>query len=131
MMQGSQSDGCKSGVRISGGEASPSGTSEAGVPPGSTCSGRNFQLTDLLTAGGAAMGRANSQLTAANAPALLRSYDLTLTFPGSVRICPGATGLHIMRPRPSRCSVPASATASVMIVASYIAAPNLIPVPPT
>lgn len=92
---------------------------------------RTFQLADLLTAGGNAMGNANLRLTAGGVPALLRSYDATFAFPGSVRINPGATGLTVVRPRPRRCAVPVGSTANVVIVATYIAAPSLVPVPPT
>lgn len=92
---------------------------------------RNFHLADLLTAGGAAMGAANLRLTAANVPALLRNYDITLNFPGSVRVLPGSTGLFVVRPRPAQCLSLAATTANVRIEATYIAAPSLVQVPPT
>ncbi|MFZ5818196.1 MAG: hypothetical protein ACOY93_23335 [Bacillota bacterium] len=91
----------------------------------------NFLLADLLTAGGAAMGAANTRLTAGQVPALLRSYDISLTFPGSIRVLPGAAGLLVTRPRPRRCLTPLRREANIRIEATYIAAPSLVPVPPT
>ena len=92
---------------------------------------RNFLLADLLTAGGVAMGAANVRLTAGNVPALLRSYEIALAFPGSVRVLPGASGLLVKRPRPPRCLIPRVNGADVRIEATYIAAPSLVPVEPT
>lgn len=97
---------------------------------GEPVNGRNFQLADLLTAGGIAMGAANLRLTAAGAPALLRSYDLTLIFPGTFRVCPGNAGLAVIRPR-SAMATRQGDGASIRINANYIAAPTLVPVPPT
>lgn len=94
-------------------------------------SARNFLLADLLTAGGTAMGAANVRLTAGNVPALLRSYDISLAFPGSARVLPGANGLLISRPRPNPCLMPLVREANIRIEATYIAAPSLVPVPPT
>jgi hypothetical protein len=99
--------------------------------PAARAASPHFQLADLLTAGGIAMGAANLRLTAGGVPSLLRSYEATYTFPGSVRVNPGATGLLVVRPRPSRCAVPAASAANVVIAATYIAAPSLVPVPPT
>ncbi|MFZ5825221.1 MAG: hypothetical protein ACOY94_12910 [Bacillota bacterium] len=92
---------------------------------------RNFLLADLLTAGGTAMGAANLRLTTANVPALLRSYEMTLAFPGSVRVLPGASGLLVRRPRPPRCLIPLISEANVRIEATYIAVPSVVPVEPT
>lgn len=94
-------------------------------------SARNFLLADLLTAGGTAMGAANLRLTAGNVPALLRSYEISLAFPGSVRVLPGARGLLVRRPRPSRCLTPQVGESNIRIEATYIAAPSVVPVAPT
>lgn len=93
--------------------------------------GLNFQLADLLTAGGRAGGLTNLRLRAGAVPAMLRSYDITYTFPGTFLINPGANGIFVVRPTPPRCALPTPSAANIVIAATYSAAPALIPVPPT
>lgn len=92
----------------------------------------SFDLADLLTAAGASMATANGRLAAGGAPALMRQFDLGLEFPGAVRLLPCAAGVCIIRPR-HRCvtACGAGGRSTVRIQATYIAAPSLVPVPPS
>lgn len=94
--------------------------------------GRDFRLSDLLTAGGAAMGTANERLTAGGVPTLLRTFEMGLAFPGVVSICPEESELLVRRPRRSVVVVGhgAKGGASIRLTAGYIAAPALVPTPP-
>ncbi len=91
---------------------------------------RNFDLADLLTAAGLSMATANSRLAAVNAPTLMREFELILDFPGSVRVAPGVTGVCVKRPA-ARCALPGGVGSSIRVEATYIAAPSLVPVPPS
>lgn len=95
--------------------------------------GRDFRLSDLLTAGGSAMGTANQRLTSGGVPSLLRTFEMGLTFPGGVQVCPGEGELLVRRPRRamSMGGQGAGGGSSITITAGYIAAPALVPSPPS
>ncbi|MGE5675475.1 MAG: hypothetical protein ACM3XM_16635 [Mycobacterium leprae] len=93
-----------------------------------------FNLSDLLTASGAAMGASNQRLRSAQAPALLSQFSLEVNFraafclpPGDCTLLFGAVG----QPNAQMAVVAPAATPNVSITATYIAAPSITNVPAT
>lgn len=104
---------------------------------------RSIDLSDLLTAAGSALGSANERLQQTLSPAMLSSYNFTLSFnsrpqvrDGDIRFsgvtitnprfqllacCPGSTGT------PNACCP----TTNTSLTVNVVAAPALVPVPPT
>lgn len=94
--------------------------------------GRRFDLSDLLTASGAAMAASNRRLAGAGAPALLREFSLGLDFDAEVRVTGAGEGLSFRRTAQSGAQMRAlvrGASATVRLSATYVAAPALPPGP--
>lgn len=91
-------------------------------------------LADLLTASGNAMATSNERLRAGRAPALLQRFDLTLGFSAAVCVAPGDATLlfqRVSRQNPQMTALFPRMRSNVTVNATYIAAPGLVPVPPT
>jgi len=88
-----------------------------------------FDLADLLTAAGQAMGGANRRLSGTGAPALLREFELSLGLDAEVAVPEGAPTLlltGVSRPNPQLDALLQSGQ-SVSVRAVYIAAPAVFP----
>lgn len=93
-----------------------------------------FDLSDLLTASGNAMGLANRRLAATGAPALLQQVVMTLDFDANFQVAPGDATLFFgasSKPNAQLTALMPTANANTSIEATFIAAPSLVPVPPT
>jgi hypothetical protein len=93
-----------------------------------------FDLSDLLTASGNAMGLANRRLAATGAPALLQQVVVTLDFNASFQVAPGDVTLlfgSFSKPNAQLTAMMSNAKTNSTIEATFIAAPSLVPVPPT
>lgn len=91
-------------------------------------------LADLLTASGNAMATSNQRLRAGLAPAMLQRFELTLDFSAGVCVAPGDATLllqRVSRPNPQMTAMLPRVASNVTVNATYIAAPSLVPVPPT
>jgi len=95
---------------------------------------REVDLTDLLTAAGAALGKTNQRLQAAQSPAMLGYYDLTLLFNSRLHLQRGE--VRFTRVTQSTLIFPAAATctigtlcpaANTTVAVHVIAAPALVP----
>lgn len=88
-----------------------------------------FDLADLLTAAGQAMGGANRRLAVTGAPALLREFEVELSFDAGVDVPEGAPTLLLTgaaRPNAQLEALFKSGSA-VSVRATYIAAPAVCP----
>jgi hypothetical protein len=88
-----------------------------------------FDLADLLTAAGQAMGGANRRLAVTGAPALLREFEVELAFDAGVAVPEGAPTLVLTgatRPNAQMQALFQSGSA-VSVRATYIAAPAVCP----
>jgi hypothetical protein len=96
--------------------------------------GRTFDLSDLLTAAGVAMGHANQRLRALNAPALLRDFTFSASCAAGVQLGPSAASLMMTELSLADANLLAlmrRSGPSVQLSATYIAAPSLCPIPPS
>lgn len=86
-----------------------------------------FDLADLLTAAGQAMGGANRRLTGTGAPALLRQFSLELALDAGVAVPEGAPTLLLtgVSRRNAQMEALLKSGKSVTVRAEYIAAPAL------
>lgn len=84
-----------------------------------------FDLADLLTAAGQAMGGANRRLAGTGAPALLREFDFEFSFDAGVEVPEGAPTLLLT----GTAKRMLRAGTAVKVTATYIAAPSLVPIP--
>lgn len=91
-------------------------------------------LVSFLTASGLAIGRSNGILTVGNVPTILQSCELTVNIFSPVSVPETADTLLIDEPTSINAQIlPAlgQTLPSLAITATYIAAPSLVPVPPT
>jgi hypothetical protein len=97
--------------------------------------GRTFDLSDLLTAAGVAMGHANQRLRALNAPALLQNFTFMANFSAGVQLGPSAASVMMTElsslPDANLLALMRCCGPSVQLSATYIAAPSLSPIPPS
>lgn len=88
-----------------------------------------FDLADLLTAAGQAMGGANRRLAVTGAPALLREFEVKLGFDAGVAVPEGAPTLLLTgagRPNAQLQALLKTGPA-VSVRALYMAAPAICP----
>lgn len=89
-----------------------------------------FDLADLLTAAGQAMGGANRRLAVTGAPALLREFEVELAFDAGVDVPEGAPTLlltGVARPNVQMQALFRAVGSAVAVRAVYIAAPAVCP----
>jgi hypothetical protein len=96
--------------------------------------GERFDLADLLTGIGSAMGASNERLRVTGAPSLLREFTMEVRFQACVSVAPDQSTVWF-RTAASRLPQPPvlspGAQPNVRLKATYIAAPALRPVTPT
>jgi hypothetical protein len=96
--------------------------------------GRQTDLTDFLTASGLAMGRANGRLTGVGAPTILREFRLEVNYFARFSLPATVDSLLIQDAdliTTQLLPVLDLNVPTLSITATYIAAPSLVPVPPT
>ncbi|MDF2630334.1 MAG: hypothetical protein K0R39_4165 [Symbiobacteriaceae bacterium] len=88
-----------------------------------------FDLADLLTAAGQAMGGANRRLAVTGAPALLREFEVELAFDAGVAVPEGAPTLVLTGAAPPNAQLQAlfRSGRAVAVRATYVAAPAVCP----
>lgn len=96
---------------------------------------KQVNLADLLTAAGTAMAASNLRLAAAGAPALLGEFSLELRFEAEVEV-PACDDVPLQlagvaRPNAQMQALLKGQGSNVTVVARYVAAPALQPVPST
>lgn len=96
--------------------------------------GRVCDLVSLLTASGVAIGRSNGCITVANVPAILQTCQVTLNIFAPARVAECCDNLLIEDSEALNYQIlPVLGIQfpGIAIAATYIAAPSLVPVPPT
>lgn len=91
-------------------------------------------LTQFLTATGVALGRSNGLLTVANVPTILQSLNVTVNLFGPISVPVTSDTIALAEPESLTAQilpVLGMELPTLSITASYVAAPSLIPVPPT
>lgn len=94
---------------------------------------RTFDLADLLTAAGTAMGVSNRRLAVSGAPALLREFSLDLSMSAAVQLDQEGSTLLFQTAGDLAQQLQSQAAGvpnNVTIAATYIAAPSLLPLLP-